>query len=146
MRKTNQLMKVVEIVHKEKVITYKDFVKRYGKEFSSSATAVYWLKNAVKLGLVKKLRITRHYVLYCVEYEFCIERLLEIIKKAIPCVLDAFATAKSRCITVRPTDLSPCLGNAPISNGLADWVLSQIGELVKQHKDKRKWYRVCRKI
>jgi len=146
MRKTDQLMKVVEIVQNEKVITYKDFVAKYGKEFSSNATAVYWLKNAVKLGLVKKLRITQHYVLYCVEYEYCIERLLEPIKKAIPCVLDLYATAKSKCITIRPADLSPCLGNAPIMNGLADWVLSQIGELVKQSGDKRKWYRICRKI
>lgn len=146
MKKVDKLMKVVEIMQKEKVITYKEFVEKYGKEFSSSATAVYWLKNAVKLGLVKKLRITRHYVLYCTEYEFCIGRLLEIIKKAIPCVSDAIVTAKSKCITIRPADLSPCLGNMPIANGLADWVLSQIGELVKRNKDKRKWYRICRKI
>lgn len=146
MRKADQLVKVVEIMQKEKVITYKDFVAKYGKDFSSNATAVYWLKNAVKLGLVKKLRITRHYVLYCVEHEFCVERLLQIIKKAIPCVLDAFVTAKSKCITMRPTDLSPCLGNTPISNGLADWVLSQIGEKIKHNKDGRKWYRICRKI
>lgn len=145
MKKADQLMKVVEIVQKEKVITYKDFIKKYGKEFSSNATAVYWLKNAVKLGMVKKLRITRHYVLYCVEYDFCIERLLEIVKKAIPCVLDLYATAKSKCITIRPADLSPCLGNMPIANGLGDWVLSQIGELAKQN-DRGKWYKVCRKI
>ncbi|MEM3427948.1 MAG: hypothetical protein QW212_06700 [Nitrososphaerales archaeon] len=146
MRKAGQLVKVVEIMQKEKVITHKEFIEKYGKEFSTNSTAIYWLRNAVKLGLLKKLRITRHYVLFCVEYEFCIERLLEIIKKAIPCVLDLHATAKSKCITMRPADLSPCLGNMPITNGLADWVLSQIGELVKRNKNGKKWYRICRKI